>query len=116
MKCLESLISLLGSGVNRKEEEIALHVGEALGQYAGCYGTISVDPMDWGQGYEESFAHRLPPHEHALYYLLRKQYRQSNPLHRTSCAPALLAIVAVVARGVSIPKKFFLVQVTDHFY
>ena len=92
-------MSLLGSGVNRKEEEIALRVGEALGQYAGCY-MIDVELHDWGEGYDEGFASQLAPHEHALYFLLRKQYRLSNPLYRTSCAPALLGIVAIVARGV----------------
>eukprot|EP00977_Amphora_coffeiformis_P014885 scaffold4242_cov175-Amphora_coffeaeformis.AAC.9 len=98
--CLESLMSLLGSGVNRKDEEIALRVGEALGQYAGCY-KIDVELHSWGEGYDEGFASQLAPHEHALYFLLRKQYRLSNPLHRTACAPALLGIVAIVARGVN---------------
>ena len=97
--CLESLLSLLGSVANRKEEEIALRVGEALGQYAGCYD-VKVELHDWREGYDETFAHQLAPHEHALYVLLRKQYRLSNPLHRTACAPALLGIVALVARGV----------------
>ena len=99
MRCFEGLISLLGSGVNRKEEEIALRVGEALGQYAGCY-MIDVELNDWSDGYDEEFASQLAPHEHALYVLLRQQYRLSNPLHRTACAPALLGIVAIVSRGV----------------
>ena len=92
-------MSLLGSGANRKDEEIALHVGEALGLYAGCYD-IDVALHDWRDGYDEALAQRLAPHEHALYWLLRKQYRLSNPLHRTACAPALLGIVGLVARGV----------------
>jgi hypothetical protein len=94
-------MSLLGSVVNRKEEEIALRVGEALGEYAGCYNT-EVELHEWSQGYDEEFAHKLAPHEHALYYLLRKQFRLSNPSSRTACAPALLGIVGVVARGVSL--------------
>lgn len=101
MKCLESLMSLLGSGVMRKEEEIGLYVGEALAQYAGCYN-IQVQSTVWGEGYDEEFANQLSPHEHALYFLLRKQYRLSNPLHRTASAPALLGIIAMVAREVSI--------------
>lgn len=94
-------MSLLGSGANRKEEEIALRAGEALGQYAGCY-KIEVELHDWGEGYDEEFSSQLAPHEHALYLLLRKQYRLSNPLHRTACAPTLLGIVGLVARGVSV--------------
>lgn len=93
-------MSLLGSGAYKKDEEIALHVGEALGRYADCY-SIKIDLHTWGLGYDEDFAVQLAPHEHALYLLLRKQYRLSNPLHRTACAPALLGIVGVVARGVS---------------
>ena len=93
-------MSLLGSKVNRHEEEIALRVGEALGQYAGHY-FIDVEMHQWGDGYDEELAQQLAPHEHCLYLLLRKQYRQSNPLHRTACAPALLGVVGLVARGVS---------------
>lgn len=112
MKCLEGLMSLLGSGVNRKDEEIALRVGEALGLYAGCYN-IQVEAADWRLGYDEELANRLAPHEHALYLLLRKQYRLSNPLHRTACAPALLGVVGLVARGVSVVFPF--VEMNDPF-
>ena len=100
MTCLEGLFSLLGSGANRKEEEISLHVGDALAQYAGCY-QIDVELKNWGEGFNDDFAHELAPHEHALYLLLRKQYRMSNPLHRTACAPALLGIVGMVARSLN---------------
>lgn len=100
MTCLESMTSLLGSGANRKDEEIALHVGEALGKYSDCYN-VDIKVHDWQDGYEEELATGLEPHEHALYLLLRKQYRLSNPLHRTACAPALLGIVGLISRGVS---------------
>ena len=78
MTCLDGLMSLLGSGANRKDEEIALLVGEALGMYAGCYD-IDVELHDWREGYDEVLAQQLAPHEHALYFLLRKQFRLSNP-------------------------------------
>jgi hypothetical protein len=100
MTCLESMTSLLGSGANRKDEEIALHVGEALGKYSDSYN-VDINVRDWQDDYDEEFATGLEPHEHALYHLLRKQYRLSNPLQRTACAPALLGIVGLVSRGVS---------------
>ena len=45
--CVDALFSLLGSNAFRKEEEIALSVGEALAEFAAAYKTA--DAAAWAK-------------------------------------------------------------------
>ena len=107
LDCVDSLFELLGSMAFRKEEEVALVAGEALARYADAYcPTDNVWPSEqnvWPIEYNELYSKGLPPHEHVLNTLLRHVFLASSPQKRTSVAPALLAVTARAARGVSIP-------------
>jgi hypothetical protein len=103
--CVDALFHLLGSMASRKEEELAIVVGEALADYADGYSPESVVWTNsgnlWPDEFDESFAKGLPPHEQVLYVLLRRLYPSSDPHKKIACAPALLAVVAMGARRVS---------------
>ncbi|CAB9497586.1 associated protein ECM29 homolog [Seminavis robusta] len=106
LTCVEALFSLLGSPAFRADEEIALAVGEALGNYADAIhsGAVWSSPdREWPKDtdYDENFARELPPHGQVLYTLLRKIYPSNSPQKRTACAPAMLGIVARACRGVN---------------
>jgi len=105
VKCADSLFALLSSMSFRKDEEVGLVVGEALASYADAYNPETVvwgaSTLEWPEELSESFASHLPPHEHVLYVLLRKIAAASSPHTRTAAAPALLAVVARAAKGVS---------------
>lgn len=102
--CVNSMFNLLGSSSFRKDEEIALVVGESLALYADALesGTFvwSSSPEERPTEFSETYASLLPPHEHVIYVLLEKIAKSSSPHLRRACAPALLAVVARVARGV----------------
>jgi proteasome component ECM29 len=103
--CVNALFGLLGSSSFRKDEEIGLVVGESLALYADSFSPQSVvwssACTEWPSLYSEDFAVQLPPHRHVLYVLLEKMAKSSSPHLRNACAPALLAVVAKAARGVS---------------
>jgi proteasome component ECM29 len=105
MACVDALFQLLGSMASRKEEELALVVGEALADYADGYSPENVvwtnSGKIWPYEFDEHFAKGLPPHEQVLYVLLRRLYPSSDPHKKIACAPALLAVVAMGARRVS---------------
>lgn len=104
--CAEALFDLLGSAVNRKQEDLALVIGEALGAYADAYSPIvsvwESSEEEWTPGYDPSFARHLPPHGHVLYTLLRRIAQAASPPTRTAAAPALLALVARTAKAVNL--------------
>jgi len=97
LQCTESLFAVLGSAVYRKDDELSLIVGEALVKYADAVGT-----GDWSSGtdselkegpYDEAYAFNLPPHQHILYTMFRRELLSSNPMKRNSCAATLLALI-----------------------
>jgi proteasome component ECM29 len=96
--CVNTLFELLGSEAFRKQEEIALVTGEALADYADSFSpdnaVWSHSDSVWPTEFTETFANKLPPHEHVLYVLLRRVLPSSSPHKKIACAPALLAVVA----------------------
>lgn len=103
--CAEALMDLLGSPAFRKDEELALKAGEALAAYCDAYGPDtaiwSSSIAEWPHDFDENIARGLPPHQQVLYTLTEKTFMSNSPHKRTASAPALLAIVAKAARGVS---------------
>lgn len=103
LECVEALFGLLGSNASRHNEEVSLAAGDALAEYADSYSptgaTWTSAKESWSDGYDEETARQLPPYQHVIYVLLRKILTASSPPVRTSCGPALLAIVARTARG-----------------
>jgi len=104
--CVDAVFNLLGSMSFRKDEEIGLVAGEALASYADAFSpenaTWSSSGQDWPLDYSQDFANELPPHEHVLYVILRSFLSASSPHKKTASAPALLAVVARAAKGVSL--------------
>lgn len=106
LQCVESLFSIVGSVVSRKDDELCLAVGEALVKYADAVGvgkwktsssnTELETPRD-GQ-YDEALAQSLPPHKHVMYTILKREIVASNPMKKTGCAPILLALVGHASR------------------
>jgi proteasome component ECM29 len=105
LECVEALFEGLGSMAFRKEEEVALVIGEGLAAYADSFSpktaVWSSSETIWPMEYNEAFAQALPPHQHVLYVLLTKTAKASSPHIRTSSSPALLAVVARAAKGVN---------------
>jgi len=100
--CVSALFALLGSTSYRKDTEIGLIVGEALGSYADAY---SPEGATWTQPqrerpdvFDQAYAAELPPHKHVIYVLLEKETKSSSPQKRTACAPVILALVGRTAR------------------
>jgi hypothetical protein len=102
--CVTSLFNLFGSSSFRKDDEIGLGIGEALAAYADCTNDLNLASMptltDWPSDYSDDLAARLPAYQHVTYVLVAKMAKSSSPHERNACAPALLALVARVARGV----------------
>lgn len=101
--CVQATLSTLGSMAFRKEEEIALVVGEALGKYADSCNYAS-SSLVWPSGnggdsqFREEFLLTLPPQEFVLYFLLTKNLVASTPAKRIATAPALLGLVGRAAK------------------
>jgi hypothetical protein len=105
LSCVEALFSVLGGPAFRADEEIALVVGEALSDFADAASDTAVwssTMATWPSEYDKTFAKQLPPHQQILYALLRNLYVSNMHALRTSCAPALLAIVARASRLASV--------------
>ena len=94
IQCTEALFGILGSPVYKKDDELSLVVGEALVEYADAMGagkwSGAAESNEDGKEYDESLAFSLPPHEHILYTLFRREIKSSNPIKRNSCAATLL--------------------------
>ncbi|KAL7549336.1 LOW QUALITY PROTEIN: hypothetical protein ACHAWF_012606 [Thalassiosira exigua] len=102
LQCVEALFGILGSAVYRKDDEVALGVGEALVKYADALGA-----GDWSSGsdsklkegqYDNDYACKLPPHRHVLYTVFRREVVSTNPMKRNSCAATLLALIGHASR------------------
>ena len=110
IQCTESLFGILGSTVHRKDEELSLHVGEALVKYADAIGSgqwSSTSESFYGDGlYDEALAYSLPPHNHVLYTILKREIIATNPIKKTACAGLLLAIVGHASRLVILNSAF----------
>ena len=102
--CVAAVISTLGSLAFRKEEEVALVAGEALGMYADSCSFQS-RRLPWPPEFDEDFSKNLSPHEFVYYILLAANLKASSPHKRTSTAPALLGLVGRAARLVHIDKR-----------
>jgi proteasome component ECM29 len=124
LDCVDSLFDQLGSAAFRKEEEMALIAGEALACYADAFcprkDVWASQEREWPRDYNEQFSKGLPPHEHVLYVLIRREFAASSPQKRTAVALALLAITARATRGVSIdsvcPSYLKLITPSHTFY
>ncbi|KAL7580750.1 hypothetical protein ACA910_001033 [Epithemia clementina (nom. ined.)] len=95
--CVDAILSSVGSAAFRKEEEIALSAGEALGVHADSCMYVNSD-LSWPDDFQDEFARKLPPQEHVLYFLTTQTLRASSPHKRTATAPALLGLVGRAAR------------------
>jgi hypothetical protein len=64
-ECFDALFRLLGSDAFRKDEEIALSVGEALATYASAYlsyeASVDKSGNEWPAGLDEDFVETLSP-------------------------------------------------------
>lgn len=64
-ECVDALVKLLGSDAFRKDEEIALSVGEALATYAAAFPTTEASAEaaanEWPADMDEDFARTLTP-------------------------------------------------------
>lgn len=114
LQCVESLFSIVGSVVNRKDDELSLAVGEALVKYADAFGAgewktsspnAELDSLRDGQ-YDEAFAQSLPPHKHIMYTIFKREIVASNPVKKTGCAPVLLALVGHASRLAILDPSF----------
>lgn len=66
LQCIEVLLSMLGSAAYRKDEEIALRVGEALAAYAWVPKGLawqSSGADTWPNEMDTEFSKTLPPHQ-----------------------------------------------------
>eukprot|EP00804_Cyclotella_cryptica_P020845 CCRYP_011471-RA/>CCRYP_011471-RA protein AED:0.17 eAED:0.17 QI:1356/1/1/1/1/1/5/334/2365 len=112
LQCVESLFAVLGSAVHRKDEEISLTVGEALVKYADSIGFgewSSASDLLWEDGpYNEAFSSSLPPHQHVLYRIFKREIVSTNPTKKTACSALLLAIVGHASRLTIIDHSFAL--------
>ena len=110
LHCTEALFAILGSAVYRKDDELALIVGEALVKYADALGSgewSSGSDSEWKEGaYDESYAFELPPHRHVLYTIFRRELVSSNPQKKNACAATLLALIAHASRKSNIDPSF----------
>ena len=107
--CTEGLFGILGSAVYGKDDELALVVGEALVKYADALGTgeWSSEVSEWKEGaYDESYAFGLPPHQHVLYTLFRRETLSTNPMKRNACASCALAVVGHASRMANFDSSF----------
>ena len=121
--CVDALFSLLGSPAFKADQEVGLIVGEALALYADSYApdstTWSSNVSEWPTGaYDSECMENMPPHEQALYRILREVYPSSSPHKKTACAPALLGLVGRAANGVnkdeSYARRFLVVEIKRH--
>jgi proteasome component ECM29 len=99
--CVSTLVAMIGANAFRKDEEIALVVGESLALFCDVPSSYVAPQhaIDWIDGFDESFARALQPTEHVLFLLLRMSFASSSPQKRTGTAPALMAVVARGTRG-----------------
>ena len=107
--CTEGLFGVLGSAVYGKDDELALFVGEALVKYADALGAgeWSSGVSEWKEGaYDESYAFGLPPHQHVLYTLFRREALSTNPMKRNACASCALAVVGHASRMANFDSSF----------
>ena len=58
------------------------------------------------KAYDESYALGLPPHQHILYTLFRREVLSTNPVKRNSCALFALALVGHASRMASIDSSY----------
>jgi hypothetical protein len=109
LQCTEALFAVLGSPVYGKDDELSLGVGEALVRYSDALGggewTSEVSNLKEGP-YDESYAFGLPPHQHVLYTLFRRETLSTNPVKRNSCAACLLALVGHASRMSNIDTSY----------
>jgi hypothetical protein len=97
LECTDALFKLLGSDAFRKDEEIALAVGEALAVFSQAQMDAAItmnDVLPWPDGMDEDFAKKSSPPVHVLFSLLRLARTTRNNHKRRSCAAALFAVVA----------------------
>ncbi|KAL9182267.1 hypothetical protein ACHAXT_012919 [Thalassiosira profunda] len=109
LQCTEALFAVLGSAVYRKDDEVALAVGEALVKYADAFGSgeWSSGSAEWKEGpYDEKYAFDLPPHKHVLYTMFLRELVSSNPMKRNSCAAPLLALVGHASRMANLDPSY----------
>jgi len=107
LQCVEAIFGILGSAVYRKDDELSLAVGEALVNYADAIGqgewSTDSDSSELKEGsYVESYAFELPPHQHVIYTMFRREMVSSNPLKRNSSAASLLAMIGHASRMANI--------------
>lgn len=68
--CVGALYKILGSASNKKDEEIGIRVGEALGAFADGFSpknALWTHPGSWPDSYDDEFASQLPPHDNVLF-------------------------------------------------
>lgn len=112
LECVESLFSINGSVVHRKDDELSLKVGEALVKYADAIGDgewskVSETTNNDGEGaYDEVVANSLPPHKHILYTIFKREVVSTNPIKKTGCAAILLALVGHASRLALLDSSF----------
>ena len=111
LQCIESLFTIIGSAVHRKDEELSLIVGESLVKFADAIGvgdwtSTTNELKDEGSCYDETVAHSLPPHRHILYTIFKREMLASNPIKKTGCAALLLAIVGHASRLALLDSSF----------
>lgn len=123
LNCVDALFSLLGSPAFKADQEVGLIVGEALALYADSYApdstTWSSTVLAWPTGaFDSECMENMPPHEQALYRILREVYPSSSPHKKTACAPALLGLVGRAANGVNkdegYARRFLVVEIKRH--
>ena len=93
-QCTEALFEILGLTVYGRDDALSLSVGKALVKYSDALGggEWSSCVSEWKEGtYDESYSFELPPHQHVLYTLFRREALSTNPIKRNSCAPCALA-------------------------
>ena len=99
-ECIDALFRLLGSDAFRKDEEIALSVGESLAVLFQSKARPDLFPtysLPWPEGMDENFAQNASLPIRVLYTLLRIAKTTTNNHKRRACSAALFAVVASAA-------------------
>ena len=125
----ESLFDLIGSECHRKDEEIALLVGDAIALYADhpipADSSETVSILSCTE-YDLKVAKTLEPYDHVLFTLIRRFATLSSPQKRTSSSSVLLCVVSSAVkvlqqkyptenRGLVVSVQKFLEQIQGIF-
>jgi len=99
-KCVDSLFKILGSDAYKKENEVAIKVGEALALYsltAAAAAAADVDDdedFDYEKVSSTGDLATMPPHLYVIFRLLRRELLSNLPQTRTATVSAMFVVVA----------------------